>query len=210
MILINLLPHREAARKRRREIFLIQLGLAALVGGLLSGAVMLAFQTRIDAQRDRNDLFRAEIAVLDAQIKEVAGLKSQVEALKARQQAVESLQADRNLPVHLLEEMVKQLPDGIYLSSLKQEGDSIVIAGMAQSQERVSELLRNLANHSAWLRQPQLVEIVAGEVNVPQRGLRRVSNFSIRVALVRGQEAGPGSPDAKSGTQPGAQPPGKV
>ncbi len=210
MILINLLPHREAARKRRRDIFLVQLGLAALVGGLLSGAVMLSFQTRIDVQRDRNDLFRAEIAVLDAQIKEVAGLKSQVEALKARQQAVESLQADRNLPVHLLEEMVTQLPDGVYLNSLKQEGDSILIAGMAQSQERVSELLRNLANHSAWLRQPQLVEIVAGEVNVPQRGSRRVSIFSIRVTLVRSQEAGPGSPDAKPGSKPGAQPAGKV
>ncbi len=206
MILINLLPHREAARKRRREIFLVQLGLAVLLGLLLSGAVMLSFQTRIDAQRERNDLFRAEIALLDAQIKEVASLKSQVEALKARQQAVESLQADRNLPVHLLEEMVTQLPDGVYLSSLKQEGDSIVLAGMAQSQERVSELLRNLGNHSAWLRQPQLVEIVAGEVNVPQRGPRRVSNFSIRVALVRGQEAGSSAPD----TKPGAQPAGKV
>ena len=82
-----------------------------------------------------------------------------------------------------------QLPDGIYLSSIKQEGLNITIAGMAQSQERVSELLRNLGNHSAWLRQPQLVEIVAGEVNVPQRGIRRVSNFSIRVALVPSQPA---------------------
>ncbi len=93
-----------------------------------------------------------KIALLDAQIKEVASLKTQVEALKARQQAVERLQADRNLPVHLLEEMVKQVPDGVYLSSLKQEGSSIVIAGMAQSQEGHSELLRNLGNRSAWLR----------------------------------------------------------
>ena len=198
MILINLLPHREAARKRRRELFLVQLGLAFLAGGLIAGVILLAYQQRIDAQRGRNDFFRSEIAVLDAQIKEVANLKTQVEALKARQQAVESLQADRNLPVHLLNEMVKQLPDGVYLSSLKQEGDSIVLTGMAQSQERVSELLRNLANRSPWLRQPQLVEIVAGDVNLPQRGPRRVSNFSIRVALVRGQEAGssPSAPKA--------------
>lgn len=189
MILINLLPHREVARKRRRELFLLELLLALLAGLLLAGAVALSYQARIDAQRDRNDLFRAEIALLDAQIKEVASLKTQVEALKARQQAVERLQADRNLPVHLLEEMVKQVPDGVYLSSLKQEGSSIVIAGMAQSQERVSELLRNLGNRSDWLRQPQLVEIVAGEVNVPQRGMRRVSNFSIRVVLVRSQPA---------------------
>ncbi len=199
MILINLLPHREAARKRRREQFLLQFILALLAGLLLAGFVALSYQARIDAQRDRNDLFRVEIALLDAQIKEVASLKTQVEALKARQQAVERLQADRNLPVHLLEEMVKQVPDGVYLSSLKQEGSSIVIAGMAQSQERVSELLRNLGNRSAWLRQPQLVEIVAGEVNVPQRGTRRVSNFSIRVALVRSAaEAAPTAvkPDA--------------
>ncbi|MEN9903630.1 MAG: hypothetical protein RLZZ555_195 [Pseudomonadota bacterium] len=188
MILINLLPHREAARKRRREQFMLQLGLALLTGFLLSLLIMLSFQRRIDAQRERNDLFRAEIAVLDAQIKEVASLKSQLEALKARQQAVESLQADRNLPVHLLEEMVRQLPDGVYLSSLKQEGSSIVISGVAQSQERISELLRNLGNRSAWLHQPQLVEIVAGDVNVPQQGKRRVSNFTLRMALTRGQE----------------------
>ena len=205
MILINLLPHREAARKRRRDLFLFQLLLALLVGLLLVGAVALSYQARIDSQRDRNDLFRAEIALLDAQIKEVASLKTQVEALKARQQAVERLQADRNLPVHLLEEMVKQVPDGVYLSSLKQEGSSIVIAGMAQSQERVSELLRNLGNRSAWLRQPQLVEIVAGEVNVPQRGTRRVSNFSIRVALVR-SEAGP----PPTAVKPAAAAAGKV
>jgi type IV pilus assembly protein PilN len=206
MILINLLPHREAARKRRREQFMLQLGLALLVGFLLSLLIMMSFQQRIDAQRERNDLFRAEIAVLDAQIKEVASLKSQLEALKARQQAVESLQADRNLPVHLLDEMVRQLPDGVYLSSLKQEGSSIVISGVAQSQERISELLRNLGNRSAWLHQPQLVEIVAGDVNVPQQGKRRVSNFSMRVALMREQEGQAVPADAK----PAAARAGKV
>ena len=167
---------------------------------------MMSFQQRIDAQRERNGLFRAEIAVLDAQIKEVASLKSQLEALKARQQAVESLQADRNLPVHLLDEMVRQLPDGVYLSSLKQEGSSIVISGVAQSQERISELLRNLGNRSAWLHQPQLVEIVAGDVNVPQQGKRRVSNFSMRVALMREQEGQAVPADAK----PAAARAGKV
>ena len=206
MILINLLPHREAARKRRREQFMLQLGLALLVGFLLSLLIMMSFQQRIDAQRERNDLFRAEIAVLDAQIKEVASLKSQLEALKARQQAVESLQADRNLPVHLLDEMVRQLPDGVYLSSLKQEGSSIVISGVAQSQERISELLRNLGNRSAWLHQPQLVEIVAGDVNVPQQGKRRVSNFSMRVAIMREQEGQAVPADAK----PAAARAGKV
>jgi len=207
MILINLLPHRAAARKRRREQFMLQLGFSLLVGVLLSLLIMLSFQQRIHEQREnRNDPLRAGIAELDAQIKDVASLKTQVEALKARQQAVESLQADRNLPVHLLEEMVRQLPDGIYLSSIKQEGLNITIAGMAQSQERVSELLRNLGNRSAWLRQPQLVEIVASDVNVPRQGSRRVSSFSIRVLLVRGQESG-----GQAGRdKPAAGPAGKV
>lgn len=207
MILINLLPHRAAARKRRREQFMLQLGLSLLAGVLLSLLIMLSFQQRIHEQREnRNDPLRAGIAELDAQIKDVASLKTQVEALKARQQAVESLQADRNLPVHLLEEMVMQLPDGIYLSSIKQEGLNITIAGMAQSQERVSELLRNLGNRSAWLRQPQLVEIVASDVNVPRQGSRRVSSFSIRVLLVRGQE----SAEQAGGDKPAAAPAGKV
>ena len=128
-----------------------------------------------------------------------------MEALKARQQAVERLQADRNLPVHLLEEMVRQVPDGVYLGTLKQEGSSLVITGMAQSQERVSELLRNLGHRSAWLHQPQLVEIVAGEVSLPQRGTRRVSNFSIRVALLRSEaEAIPAA------ARPDVAAPGKV
>lgn len=207
MILINLLPHRESARKRRREQFMLQLGLALLAGVLLSLLVMLSYQHLIDGQREnRNNPLRAGIAELDAQIQEVSSLKAQVEALKARQQAVESLQADRNLPVHLLEEMVRQLPDGVYLSSIKQEGESIVMAGMAQSQERVSELLRNLGNRSAWLHQPQLVEIVAGDVNVPQQGKRRVSNFSMRVALMREQEGQAVPADAK----PAAARAGKV
>lgn len=207
MILINLLPHRAAARKRRREQFMLQLGLSLLAGVLLSLLIMLSFQQRIHEQREnRNDPLRVGIAELDAQIKDVASLKTQVEALKARQQAVESLQADRNLPVHLLEEMVRQLPDGIYLSSIKQEGLNITIAGMAQSQERVSELLRNLGNRSAWLRQPQLVEIVASDVNVPRQGSRRVSSFSVRVLLVRGQE----STEQAGGDKPAAAPAGKV
>lgn len=188
MILINLLPHREAARQRQRRQFMSQAGLVLLAAVLSCFLAMLAFVQRIDHQRARNDLLQAEIALLDAQIQEVASLQSQLEALEARQRAVESLQADRNLPVHLLNEMVRQVPDGVYLSALKQDGASIVLTGMAQSQERVSELLRNLGGHSEWLRQPQLVEIVAADVNVPQRGSRRVSNFSIRVMLMHSQE----------------------
>ena len=192
MILINLLPHREAARKRQREMFFAQVGGAALIGGLVVGLIFTWFQNQISTQQDRNAFLGTEIAKLDAQIKDIAGLQTQLAALKARQLAVEDLQADRNLPVHLLDEMVKQLPEGIYLSSLKQENQAILLTGVAQSQERVSELLRNLNNNSKWLTRPELVEIVAANLTLSSREQRRVSNFSIRVSLTRG------APEAKS------------
>ena len=188
MILINLLPHREAARKRRRELFFVQVGLAALLGGVIVGLVFTWFQNQIGNQQSRNTFLTTEIAKLDAQIKDIAGLQAQLAALKARQLAVEDLQADRNLPVHLLDEMVRQLPEGVFLSSLKQENQSIVLTGVAQSQERVSELLRNLNNNSKWLTRPELVEIVAANLALSPREQRRVSNFSIRVSLTRGSD----------------------
>lgn len=189
MILINLLPHREAARKRQRELFFAQVGGAALMGGLIVGLIFTWFQSQISTQQTRNAYLGAEIAKLDAQIKDIAGLQAQLTALKARQLAVEDLQADRNLPVHLLNEMVSQLPEGVYLSSLKQENQAILMTGVAQSQERVSELLRNLNNNSKWLTKPELVEIVAANLALSPREQRRVSNFSIRVSLTRGAPA---------------------
>ncbi len=203
MIQINLLPHREAARKKRRELFFVQLGLAAIIGLGVSGSVFAWYQVRIENQAQRNSLLRTEIAKLDEQIKEISGLQAQLNGLKARQAGVESLQADRNLPVHLLDEMVRQLPDGVYLKTLKQDGLSITLTGVAQSQERVSELLRNFSGNSPWLTQPQLVEIVAGNVNLTSREQRRAFEFSMRVTLTRG----PGDPAAAGAA---AQPPGKV
>lgn len=200
MILINLLPHREAARKRQRELFFAQVGGAALVGGLVVGLIFTWFQNHISTQQERNAFLAAENAKLDAQIKDIAGLQTQLAALKARQLAVEDLQADRNLPVHLLDEMVSQLPEGVYLSSLRQDNQAILITGVAQSQERVSELLRNLNNNSKWLSRPELVEIVAANLTLPPRDQRRVSNFSIRVTLTRGAappKTGDGIPAAK-------------
>ena len=189
MILINLLPHREAARKRQRELFFVQVGLAALAGGLVVGLIFTWFQNQIAAQQSRNTFLTTEIAKLDAQIKDIAGLQAQLTALKARQLAVEDLQADRNLPVHLLDEMVRQLPEGVFLSTLKQDNQAIMLTGVAQSQERVSELLRNLNNNSKWLTRPELVEIVAANLALSPREQRRVSNFSIRVSLTRGAAA---------------------
>lgn len=204
MILINLLPHREVARKRQRELFFTQVGAAALVGGLVVGLIFTWFQNQIATQQGRNAFLSTEIAKLDAQIKDIAGLQAQLAALKARQLAVEDLQADRNLPVHLLDEMVKQLPEGVYLSSLRQDNQAILLTGVAQSQERVSELLRNLNNNSKWLTKPELVEIVAANLSLSPREQRRVSNFSIRVSLTRG------APEAKSADGiPAAAPAGK-
>lgn len=189
MILINLLPHREIARKRRKELFNVSLGLSVFVGGLIAGLVFLWFQSQISAQQDQNQLLQSEISKFDLQIKEIAGLEGEIAALLARQKAVEDLQADRNMPVYLLTELVQQLPDGVYVSSLRQEGQNVALQGVAQSNERVSELLRNLANNSPWFSKPELVEIVAGSVNLTPRDVRRVSNFQIRVKLVRTTEA---------------------
>lgn len=183
MILINLLPHREEARKRRKEAFMVSMGIAALMGGAICGLVYVAYQTQISAQNDRNSFLQAEIKKLENEIKEVSTLQAEIASLRARQQAVESLQADRNMPVYLLTELVRQLPDGVYVSSMKQDNVTLSLLGTAQSQERVSELLRNLANNSQWFTRPELIEIVAGSVALSPRDQRRVSNFSIRVQV---------------------------
>lgn len=185
MILINLLPHREAARKRRKEIFFITLALAALAGVLVCSVMYSWYLTQIEGQRGRNTFLKAEVTRLDEQIKDIATLQSEITSLKARQSAVEDLQGNRNLPVYLLSELVKQLPDGVYITSLKQESQTVLITGVAQSNERVSELLRNFANNSPWLSKPELVEITAGTVALSQRDQRRVSNFSMRVEIQR-------------------------
>lgn len=189
MILINLLPHREVARKRKRDIFNGSLGVSALVGGLIAGAVFLWYQNAISVQQDTNAILQSEITKLETQIKDIQTLEAEIAALRARQQAVEDLQSDRNLPVHLLTELVNQLPDGVFISKMVQAGQSVTINGTAQSNERVSELLRNLANNTPWFAKPELVEIVAGSVTLSAREQKRVANFVIRVGLVRATEA---------------------
>lgn len=185
MILINLLPHREATRKRRKEQFFTQLGLSALLGGIICGAVYTWYQGRIADQQARNAFLKQETARLDAEIKDIATLQAQIASLRARQTAVEDLQADRNMPVHLLEELVGELPDGIYLRSMKQESQSVLLTGTAQSQERVSDFLRSLSTKTKWLIKPELVEIVAANASVSSKEQRRVSNFTIRAMLNR-------------------------
>jgi type IV pilus assembly protein PilN len=189
VILINLLPHREAARKRRREMFYASLGASAFAGALIAGGIYLWFAAQIAGQQDRNLVLTNENKRLDDQIKDIATLQEEIAALRARQQAVEDLQADRNMPVHLLGELARQLPDGVFLTSMKQTNDTVAFTGVAQSNERVSELLRNLSSGSPWLTRPELGEIVAGSVALSPKDTRRVANFRMSVKLVRASEA---------------------
>jgi type IV pilus assembly protein PilN len=202
VILINLLPHREAARKRKRESFYATLGLSALMGGVIAGAIFLWYAAQISDQQSKNTVLQSEIKRLEGQIKDIATLQQEIAALRARQQAVEDLQADRNMPVHLLNELVKQLPDGVYVTSVRQDNQLVTVQGVAQSNERVSELLRNLGNNSPWLTRPELVEIVAGTVALSPRDQRRVSNFNIRVRLLRASEAQKAPAPASSASTP--------
>lgn len=204
MILINLLPHREAARKRRREAFYAALGASAIAGGVIAGAIFLWYAAQISNQQSKNMVLQTEIKHLEGQIKDIATLQAEIAGLRARQQAVEDLQADRNMPVHLLNELVKQLPDGVYVSSLKQDNQTVTIQGTAQSNERVSELLRNLGSNSPWLTKPELIEITAGSVTLSPRDQRRVANFNMRVRLLRASEAQKAAAAASGASAPSA------
>lgn len=195
MILINLMPHREAARKRRRENFYTALGAAAMAGGIVAGAIYLWYQTQLSSQHGKNSFLQAENKRLDNQIKDIATLQAEIASLRARQEAVEDLQSDRNLPVHLLNELVKQVPEGIYITSMQQDNRNVTLKGVAQSNERVSELLRNFGNNSPWLTKPDLIEIVASNVTLSQRDQRRVASFTMRVALIRPTDAASAAAD---------------
>ncbi len=188
MILINLLPHREAARKRRKEAFQATMLMSALAGLAIAGIVYWWFQMMITDQQGRNAFLQQEIRVLEGQIKEIATLEDEIAALRARQKAVEDLQSDRNLPVYMLNELVAQLPDGVYITNLKQADQVVTMQGMAQSNERVSEMLRNLADNTPWFSKPELVEIVASNVALTPRDQRRVASFNVRFKLVRSSE----------------------
>lgn len=203
MILINLLPHREAARKRRKEAFQVTMFMAVIVGLLVAALVYWWFQSRIENQRDRNAYLNSQIAVLDKQIKEIAGLEGEINALRERQKAVEALQANRNLPVHLLNELVRQLPEGVYISSIKQNGLQVEMKGVAQSNERVSEVLRNLSGNTPWFAKPDLKEIVASTVALTPKDQRKVVNFNLRFLLVLPVDAESGAAAVVTG---GAKP----
>lgn len=186
MIRINLLPHREEKRKARRQQFYGLFGLIAVLGGLIVFLVYTIIDGYVEAQVARNDFLKKEIAVLDKQIDEIKRLKEQTQALLARKQIIESLQRDRAESVRLLSELVKQMPEGVYVRSVKQDGAKISLVGYAQSNARVSTLMRNV-EASPWLEKPQLVEIKAVTIDK-----RRLSEFILNASIKRAQNSGGG------------------
>ena len=187
---VNLLPHREERRKRQRQHFFVLAGGTAVVGLLLVGAVHTFYQRQIDSQVDRNDFLKAEIAKLDQEIAEIDSLKAEIAALLARKNVIETLQRDRAQTVRLLDELVRQMPEGVYLRGLTQRGLRIDIAGYAQSNARVSTLMRNI-DSSPWLEKPVLVEVRASAVDK-----KRVSDFTMFLFLKRAADPAP-APAAK-------------
>jgi len=189
-IRVNLLPHRAEKRERQRKAFFFFTVISLLAGLTVVAAVWTVRQGQIANQRDRNEYIAAENRKLDLQIREIATLRQEIDALRSRQRAVEDLQADRNQPVYLLDELTRQIPEGIYLKAVKQDGRKVSVTGWAASNERVSELLRNLQANSKFLERPELVEIKVSNQQPPgvQRRLFEFAvNFELRPTPERAQ-----------------------
>ncbi|MDQ8020309.1 MAG: PilN domain-containing protein [Moraxellaceae bacterium] len=188
MIRINLLPHREEARKRRRQEFYTLIGLVLLMALAIAFVVHTLIANSIEQQQDKNQFLKREIAVLDNDIAEIKRLREQTQALLSRKQVIEELQSNRAETVHVFNELVKQTPEGVYLKSVKQTGSVINLVGYAQSNARVSQLMRNL-DASPALQSPQLIEIKAADVN-----RRRVSEFNLNISIERQVVEDPSKP----------------
>ncbi|WP_035382579.1 PilN domain-containing protein [Ferriphaselus sp. R-1] len=192
MIRINLLPHRAEKRRARQNEFIALSALAALSGLVIVGIIHLAIGTRIDYQERRNNYLKQEIAVLDAQIADIRQLREQSNSLMARKTVVEDLQSTRADVVHLLDQMLRLLPEGVYIKSLKQTGKQISLAGYAQSNGRVSTLMRSIED-SPWLDSPVLVDIHASVNNNV-----RTNEFSLNFNLTHA-ESGKVTDDKRRG-----------
>jgi len=183
-IRINLLPHREQKRQaRQRQFYTLMISLAilglaviALVHGILAA--------QIQSQEARNRVLKGEIAKLDEQIKEIDRLRDQIQAVLARKQVVETLQGNRSEAVHLLDQLVRQLPDGIYLRSIRQTDARVTIVGYAQSNARVSTLMRNI-EASPWLSTPELVEIKLVPMPGTKDSAQKINEFTLRFLIKR-------------------------
>lgn len=195
MIRINLLPHREMLREKRKKQF-TTIVMLWLVGGVaVAVLVALGIEGLISAQNERNDFIQRENRELDAQIREIAQLRQEIDSLKARQQAVESLQRDRTLPVHLMDDLVRHTPEGIYFKQLKQEDRKVTLVGISESNERISNLLRELSKETPWLERPELVIIRAVPLGKPEKDKPQRRGFEFAVnATIRAPSAEDGQP----------------
>jgi type IV pilus assembly protein PilN len=206
VIMINLLPHREERRRRRKIAFFAGLGVAAVVGLAIVGGWYAVVEQLTSNQQQRTQFLSAEIKKLEVQIKDIATLRAEIGSLKARQRAVEDLQIDRNVPVHILNELVRQTPEGIYITSVKQDNQTLSVSGVAQTQERVSEFLRNTAYNSEWLVRPELIESKAATVQAANKEQKRLFDFSVRLTVKRPQDNPVAAAAAASGAKPAAAP----
>ena len=184
MIRINLLPHREEARKRRQQQFGVLAGIAFVVGALVAGAVWLFLDQQVTQQQANVAYMKGEIAKLDKQIEEIRKIREETASLLAKKQVVEGLQSNRSEPVQLLDQLLRQLPEGVYLKNVKQVGAKVNVSGYAQSNARVSTLMRNLGA-SPYLENPELVEIKA--VPAPDKSGNRVNEFNMNISIKRAQ-----------------------
>jgi type IV pilus assembly protein PilN len=200
VIRVNLLPHREIRRKQQQQQFFIALAIFAAIGAGIWGIGHVIWDEQLENQVNRNKYLQAEIEKLDKQIAEIQKLKDQTASLLARKRVVETLQGTRSEVVHLLDQLVRQLPDGVYLRSIKQAGTKVTITGLTQSQARVSTLMRNLES-SPHLEKPGLIEIKS--VNI---GGQRVNDFQMVVNITRAKVEEPAAAAAK---KPAAKPAGK-
>jgi type IV pilus assembly protein PilN len=208
VVRINLLPHREEKRQARQRQFVSFAVLLAILGLAVVGLVHMIFAAKIDDQLARNKLLRTEIAKLDDQIREIDKLRDQIQQVLARKQVVETLQANRSEAVHLLDQIVRQLPDGIYLKQIKQGGSRIQMVGYAQSNARVSTLMRNI-EASPWVTAPELVEIKLVSLPGTGRGAaaQQVNEFTLNFQVKRLQPSstvGPAPASARP-ANPGAK-----
>ena len=191
MIRVNLLPHRAEKRRARQIQFIALSVISVALAGLLVGTVEIAIDTQISYQERRNTYLKQETAVLDKQIEEIKKLREQTQALLARKNVVEGLQSTRSDVVHLLDQMLRILPDGVYLKTLQQTGNRIAMVGYTQSNARVSTLMRAIED-SPWLDTPALLEIHAVNTNAG-----RINEFTLNFNLTKPQVAVNATPTAK-------------
>jgi len=184
MIRVNLLPHREEKRKRRQQQFGVLAGIAVALGLLVAGAVWFFLDQQVDQQQRNVAYMKSEIDKLDKQIEEIRKIREETAALLAKKQVVEGLQSNRSEPVQLLDQLLRQLPEGVYLKQVRQTGPKVNIVGYAQSNARVSTLMRNLGA-SPYLENPELVEIHA--VNANDKAGTRINEFNMNISIKRAQ-----------------------